>query len=187
MKLASFLQIPLSRAGQPTLGLFFQISNSRNPSSQKFAISSLPLRKNWLRSGFSWHPPNWVRFFKTQLRPFHPAISSLPLHHKDPFDRLLIAQAQTEGITIATTDLTFNQYASAPILWASNSPLHPTTASSSATHEVSGWSTRPKSKSNTVPSQTPNRIAPSARPPRTLLLQRIEPLLTYSGERDQCL
>ena len=64
-------------------------------------------------------PAHWVRFFKTQLRPFHPAISSLPLHHKDPFDRLLIARAQTEGITIATTDLTFNQYASAPILWAS--------------------------------------------------------------------
>jgi hypothetical protein len=134
MKLASFLQIPLSRAGQPTLGLFFQISNSRNPSSQKFAISSLPLRKIGFElqnpaqtasqrlafeAYFPPYPPNWVRFFKTQLRPFHPAISSLPLHHKDPFDRLLIARAQTEGITIATTDLTFNQYASAPILWAS--------------------------------------------------------------------
>jgi PIN domain nuclease of toxin-antitoxin system len=44
--------------------------------------------------------------------------ASLPPHHKDPFDRLLIAQAQTEGITIATTDLTFHKYAGTPILWA---------------------------------------------------------------------
>ena len=28
----------------------------------------------------------------------------LPLHHKDPFDRFLIAQAQAEGLTIVTRD-----------------------------------------------------------------------------------
>ncbi len=44
--------------------------------------------------------------------------ASLPLHHKDPFDRMLIAQAQTDGITIATTDVTFHQYPATPILWA---------------------------------------------------------------------
>ena len=44
--------------------------------------------------------------------------ASLPPHHKDPFDRLLIAQAQTESITIVTNDLAFNQYAGTLILWA---------------------------------------------------------------------
>lgn len=34
----------------------------------------------------------------------------LPLHHKDPFDRLLIAQAMTEGLTILTRDKIFNLY-----------------------------------------------------------------------------
>lgn len=34
----------------------------------------------------------------------------LPLHHKDPFDRLLIAQAMTEGLTILTRDQIFNLY-----------------------------------------------------------------------------
>ena len=29
-----------------------------------------------------------------------PALDSLPLHHKDPFDRLLIAQAHIEGATM---------------------------------------------------------------------------------------
>nr|WTB33293.1 type II toxin-antitoxin system VapC family toxin [Streptomyces sp. NBC_00830] len=28
----------------------------------------------------------------------------LPAHHRDPFDRILIAQAQTEGMTIVTRD-----------------------------------------------------------------------------------
>ncbi|MCX4692946.1 type II toxin-antitoxin system VapC family toxin [Streptomyces sp. NBC_01408] len=28
----------------------------------------------------------------------------LPLHHRDPFDRMLIAQAQSEGLTLVTRD-----------------------------------------------------------------------------------
>jgi PIN domain nuclease of toxin-antitoxin system len=32
------------------------------------------------------------------------AVSQLPHHHKDPFDRLLVAQATVEGITLVTSD-----------------------------------------------------------------------------------
>lgn len=32
------------------------------------------------------------------------AVAKLPLHHRDPFDRMLIAQAQTEGLTLVTAD-----------------------------------------------------------------------------------
>jgi PIN domain nuclease of toxin-antitoxin system len=32
------------------------------------------------------------------------AVQSLPLHHRDPFDRILIAQARSEGLTIVTRD-----------------------------------------------------------------------------------
>ena len=35
---------------------------------------------------------------------------SLPLHHRDPFDRMLIAQAQTEKLTIVTSDEKILQY-----------------------------------------------------------------------------
>ncbi|MFF3291754.1 type II toxin-antitoxin system VapC family toxin [Streptomyces sp. NPDC003023] len=28
----------------------------------------------------------------------------LPFHHRDPFDRMLVAQAQTEGLTLVTRD-----------------------------------------------------------------------------------
>ena len=38
-------------------------------------------------------------------------LAELPLHHRDPFDRLLIAQAQVEGIVIVTTDSLFPLYA----------------------------------------------------------------------------
>ncbi len=34
----------------------------------------------------------------------------LPLHHKDPFDRMIIAQAQIEGLVIATPDQAFAAY-----------------------------------------------------------------------------
>ncbi len=34
----------------------------------------------------------------------------LPPHHKDPFDRLLIAQAMTEGLTLLTADARFQAY-----------------------------------------------------------------------------
>ena len=35
---------------------------------------------------------------------------SLPYFHKDPFDRLLIAQALVEGFTLISRDKTFDRY-----------------------------------------------------------------------------
>jgi len=34
----------------------------------------------------------------------------LPMHHRDPFDRMLIAQAQAEGLQILTKDENFPAY-----------------------------------------------------------------------------
>ena len=38
------------------------------------------------------------------------AVASLPDHHADPFDRLLIVQAQMEHLTIVTSDAAFEAY-----------------------------------------------------------------------------
>jgi PIN domain nuclease of toxin-antitoxin system len=38
------------------------------------------------------------------------AVGDLPSHHRDPFDRMLIAQAKVEGLTIVTHDKIFRQY-----------------------------------------------------------------------------
>lgn len=35
---------------------------------------------------------------------------ALPPHHRDPFDRMLVAQAHTEGLTLVTRDLAFDDY-----------------------------------------------------------------------------
>jgi PIN domain nuclease of toxin-antitoxin system len=34
----------------------------------------------------------------------------LPLHHHDPFDRMLVAQSRIEGLTLATADATLSRY-----------------------------------------------------------------------------
>jgi len=36
--------------------------------------------------------------------------ASLPLHHKDPFDRMLIAQATVEGLSLVTADAAIRKY-----------------------------------------------------------------------------
>jgi PIN domain nuclease of toxin-antitoxin system len=44
------------------------------------------------------------------------AVYDLPKHHSDPFDRLLIAQAQTEEMVVLTADSVFRRYPVA-IVW----------------------------------------------------------------------
>lgn len=45
------------------------------------------------------------------IEPRHAVMAArLPRHHGDPFDRMLIAQAQAEGLTILTVDKAFHAY-----------------------------------------------------------------------------
>lgn len=44
-------------------------------------------------------------------------VADLPFHHRDPFDRLLIAQAQVESLVLVTRDREFEAYP-IEILWA---------------------------------------------------------------------
>ncbi|NOY93789.1 MAG: type II toxin-antitoxin system VapC family toxin [Deltaproteobacteria bacterium] len=37
-------------------------------------------------------------------------VEQLPLHHRDPFDRLLAAQALIEGLTVSSRDRSFDRY-----------------------------------------------------------------------------
>ena len=41
---------------------------------------------------------------------------NIPLHHDDPFDRMLVAQSQLEGLTIVTHDKAFAAY-KVRVLW----------------------------------------------------------------------
>jgi len=42
--------------------------------------------------------------------------SALPPHHRDPFDRMIVAQAQCEGLTVVTRDERIAAYG-VPVLW----------------------------------------------------------------------
>lgn len=44
------------------------------------------------------------------------ALLTLPFHHRDPFDRMLLAQAKAEALTLVTDDGQFAAYG-VPLLW----------------------------------------------------------------------
>jgi PIN domain nuclease of toxin-antitoxin system len=48
--------------------------------------------------------------------------AALPLHHRDPFDRMLIAQAQAEGLRLMTADGKLERY-EVDLVRADRSPL----------------------------------------------------------------
>ena len=41
----------------------------------------------------------------------------LPLHHYDPFDRMLIATALVEGVPVVTGDREFKRYRGLSVIW----------------------------------------------------------------------
>jgi PIN domain nuclease of toxin-antitoxin system len=43
-------------------------------------------------------------------------LKKLPTHHRDPFDRIIVSQAQEEGLTVISQDSAFSRY-SVPVLW----------------------------------------------------------------------
>jgi PIN domain nuclease of toxin-antitoxin system len=55
------------------------------------------------------------------LIPYTPAHATrlfrLPLHHRDPFDRMLIATAMAEGVPIIAADRAFKQYRGLKVIW----------------------------------------------------------------------
>jgi PIN domain nuclease of toxin-antitoxin system len=58
-----------------------------------------------------------ARFIELMITSKHATIAgALPPHHRDPFDRMLVAQAQSEGFTIVTHDKRIAAY-DVPVLW----------------------------------------------------------------------
>ena len=66
-----------------------------------FRVDARALRRGLLANGYSELPITGEHAVATY---------SLPLIHKDPFDRLLIAQATVEGITLLTSDRQVAKY-----------------------------------------------------------------------------
>jgi PIN domain nuclease of toxin-antitoxin system len=81
------------KTGLGKLKIDFQLEDFLNKATEKHAIEYLPIT---LKAIFE--------------------VQNLPLHHKDPFDRLLIATAKSEEIQIISSDSIFDSY-SAKRIW----------------------------------------------------------------------
>lgn len=77
----------------------------------KMPLPSLNITEDIKAQGFDW----------LSVTPGHAqAILGLAHHHKDPFDRLLIAQAQCEDLRIVTYDGLFTRYRADTVLVVRN-------------------------------------------------------------------
>jgi PIN domain nuclease of toxin-antitoxin system len=82
-------------------GSLWEIVIKRNLGRDDFKVDARILRRGLLDNGYSELP----------IASDHVvAIDGLPPHHKDPFDRVLVAQAVVEGITLLTSDPTVAKY-----------------------------------------------------------------------------
>jgi PIN domain nuclease of toxin-antitoxin system len=58
--------------------------------------------------------PSRLEILRTQPLPIEHGhalrVGTLPSHHRDPFDRLLVAQAQLEDLPLLTADAVFSRY-----------------------------------------------------------------------------
>lgn len=82
-------------------------------SAWEIAIKSRAGRLRLAEPLHTWIPDGLIQdgFLMLDITPAHAvAVASLPDHHDDPFDRLLIAQARGEGLMVVTSDLEFEAY-----------------------------------------------------------------------------
>lgn len=59
---------------------------------------------------------NDLRILNIQLKHIY-QLNVLPLHHNDPFDRLLLSQSAIENMPIISADGKFKYYSDAAIIW----------------------------------------------------------------------
>ena len=75
----------------------------------KMSIGRLALEPDWRSVIESARMALRARWLFLQPRHCH-LVAELPWHHRDPFDRMLIAQAISERITLLTRDSVFCRY-----------------------------------------------------------------------------
>ena len=79
----------------------WEIAIKRGLGRKDFQVDARLLRRGLLDNGYSELPI---------MSDHVVAVEDLPAIHKDPFDRLLVAQATVEGITLLTLDLLVARY-----------------------------------------------------------------------------
>lgn len=78
--------------------------------SGKLALTHTP--RETVEMGMERHDVNYQRIANTAI--WH--LQKLPMLHRDPFDRIIVASALCEGMTLVTPDPAIHKYP-APVLW----------------------------------------------------------------------
>ncbi|MGD0911613.1 MAG: type II toxin-antitoxin system VapC family toxin [Terracidiphilus sp.] len=86
---------------QFSVASLWEIALKRARYGSNFAFDPRAIRAEMLHNGYEELPIQGSHVV---------AVDALPPIHKDPFDRLLIAQAMIEGITLFTVDATIARY-----------------------------------------------------------------------------
>jgi PIN domain nuclease of toxin-antitoxin system len=79
----------------------WEVAIKRGLGRKDFKVDARPLRRGLLDNGYGELPIISDHVVATE---------SLPPIHKDPFDRILVAQAIVEGVTLLTIDSLVSQY-----------------------------------------------------------------------------
>lgn len=75
----------------------------------KMSVGRLALDANWRNLIESARMALRARWLFLEPRHCH-MVAELPWHHRDPFDRMLVAQAVSEGMTLLTRDRSVRDY-----------------------------------------------------------------------------
>jgi PIN domain nuclease of toxin-antitoxin system len=77
--------------------------------SIKVSLGKLKLKKGWLKIIETEMKKNLVLWLPIEMHHCE-QLTKLPFYHRDPFDRMLIAQAAAEGMHILSNDGEFPKY-----------------------------------------------------------------------------
>jgi PIN domain nuclease of toxin-antitoxin system len=75
----------------------------------KISLGKLKLKKAWMETIRKEMKRNLIIWLPIEM-PHCEQVTKLPFHHRDPFDRILIAQAMVEGMYVLTNDTHFFDY-----------------------------------------------------------------------------
>jgi PIN domain nuclease of toxin-antitoxin system len=87
-----------------SLASLWEVAIKASLGREDFQVDPPALRRGLLREGFQELPIQAEHVL---------AVRDLPLIHRDPFDRLLVVQAQSEGLRLFTTDRRLAEYGEA--------------------------------------------------------------------------
>ena len=91
-----------------SIASFWEISIKINIGKIELDMAFSELRQHMMLNGFELLP---IKFEHTT------SLCTLDLHHRDPFDRMIIAQALTENLVVVSKDAHSVKYKDLQLLW----------------------------------------------------------------------